>query len=106
MLSSKWKFGLKKVDIVLIYLLDFYLEFEEDYFLIYLCLYDILYKIIMFSLIFFIKKKLQRKVCIINYVEVILFMYRIDDFRDRFWMNRYDFEFLVIKLVFYLECGD
>lgn len=33
-------------------------------------------------------------------------MYRMVDFRDRFWMNRHNFESLVIKLAPYLERCD
>lgn len=82
------------------------MESEEDHFSTYLRLHDILHKTTMLSSTLLIKKKLQRKAHITNYAEAILPMYRIDDFRDRFRMNRHDFESLVIKLAPYLERGD
>lgn len=92
-------------DISLTYLLDFFLESEEDHFSTYLRLHKILHKTTMLSSTLLIKKKRQRNARITNYAEAILPMYRMDDLRDRFQMNRHTFESLVIKLAPYLARG-
>lgn len=82
------------------------MESEEDHFSTYLPLHEILHKTTMLSSTLLIKKKRHRKARITNNAEAILPMYRMVDFRDRFWMNRHNFESLVIKLAPYFERCD
>ena len=95
-------------DIELICLFDLFLQSEEDNSSTYLHLHESVNTIPLLksTLLITCKKRRQRKARVKNNVEAMLPVYRIDDFRDRFRMNRHTFESLVTKLAPYLMYGD
>ena len=79
-------------DIELICLFDLFLQSEEDNSSTYLHLHESVNTIPLPSSTLLIKKRRQRKARVKIYVESITLVYRMDDFRDRFRIDRHTFE--------------